>query len=54
MVRILEKLLNRHIKDVSLANRSLYREEYTYRAGMPTETVLDWVTEHDCKYKEVF
>ena len=38
--KILEKLLDRHIKDGVLVSKPLHQNQFVYRAGMSTETAL--------------
>jgi hypothetical protein len=38
--KLLEKLLNRHIRGAVLAKKPLHRYKFAYRAGMSTETAL--------------
>jgi hypothetical protein len=40
ILKTLEKLLDRHIRDVVLVEKPLHQNQYVYRAGMSTETAL--------------
>ena len=40
ILKTLEKLLDRHIKDGVLVERPLHQNQFAYRAGMSTETAL--------------
>jgi hypothetical protein len=40
VLKTLEKLLDRHIRDGVLAETPLQQYQYAYRAGMTTETAL--------------
>jgi hypothetical protein len=56
ILKTLEKLLDRHIKDGVLVKRQLHRKQFAYRAGMPTETSLFQVVhrlEKSLKNKEI-
>lgn len=45
MLKTLEKLLDRHIRDDVLINRPLHRDQYAYKAGSSTETALHVLVE---------
>jgi len=56
ILKILEKLLDRHIKDDALVERPLHQNQFAYRAGMSIETVLFQVVERlekSLKHKEI-
>ena len=56
ILKVLEKLLHRHIKDGVLVERPLHQKQFAYRAGMSTETVLFQVVqslEKFLKHKEI-
>jgi hypothetical protein len=56
ILKILEKLLDRHIKSGVLVEKPLHRYQFAYRAGMPTETALFHVVhrlEKTLKHKQV-
>jgi hypothetical protein len=40
ILKILEKLLDRHLRGGVLVEKSLHRYQFAYRAGMSTETAL--------------
>jgi hypothetical protein len=40
ILKTLENILDRHIKDGVLVKRPLHQNQFAYRAGMPTETAL--------------
>jgi hypothetical protein len=40
ILKTLEKLLNRHIRDGVLVEKPLHQNQFAYRAGMSTETAL--------------
>ena len=55
-LKILEKLLDRHIKDGVLVERPFHQNQFAYRAGRSTETALFQVVhrlEKSLKYKEI-
>jgi predicted transcriptional regulator len=56
ILKTLEKLLDRHIKDGVLVKRPLHQNQFAYRAGMPTETSLFHIVqklEMSLKNKEI-
>jgi RNase P protein component len=56
ILKILEKLLDRHIRGGVLVEKPLHRYQFVYRAGMSTKTALFHVVyrlEKSLKYKEV-
>ena len=55
ILKILEKLLDRHIRDGVLVSKPLHQNQSAYRAGMSTETALLQIVhrlEKSLKYKE--
>jgi hypothetical protein len=40
ILKTLEKLLDRHIRNGVLAEKPLHHNQYAYRAGMSSETAL--------------
>jgi hypothetical protein len=44
ILKTLEKLLDRHIREGVLVEKPLHQNEFAYRAGMSTETALFQVT----------
>jgi hypothetical protein len=55
ILKILEKLLDRHIRDGVLVSKPLHQNQFAYRAGKSTETALFQVVhrlEKSLKYKE--
>jgi hypothetical protein len=40
ILKTLEKLLDRHIRDCALVEKPLHQNQFSYRAGMSTETAL--------------
>jgi hypothetical protein len=40
ILKILEKIIDRHIRGGDLAEKPLHQNQYTYKAGMSTETAL--------------
>jgi len=55
ILKTLEKLLDRHVKDGVLVERPLHQNEFAYRAGMSTETALFQVhrLEKSLNHKEI-
>jgi hypothetical protein len=56
ILRTLEKLLDRHIKDCVLVERPLHQNQFAYRAGVSTETALFQVVhrlEKSLNHKEI-
>jgi hypothetical protein len=56
ILKILEKLLDRHITDGVLVEKPLHQNQYAYRAGMSTETALFQVAqrlEKSSSHKEI-
>jgi len=56
ILKTLEKLLDRHIKDGVLVERPLHQNQFAYRAGMSTETALFQVVhrlEKSLNHKEI-
>jgi hypothetical protein len=56
ILKILEKLIERHIRGGVLVEKPLHWYQFTYRAGMSTETALFQVVhrlEKSLKHKEV-
>ena len=56
ILKTLEKLLDRHIKDGVLVERQLHQNQFAYRAGVSTETALFQVVhrlEKSLKHKEI-
>jgi hypothetical protein len=49
ILKILEKLLDRHIRGGFLVERRLHQYQFPYRAGMSTETALLQVSHRDRK-----
>jgi hypothetical protein len=40
ILKILEKIIDRHIRGSALVEKPLHQNQYAYRAGMSTETAL--------------
>jgi len=56
ILKILEKLIDRHIRGSVLVEKPLHQNQYAYRAGMSTETALFQVVQNleKClEYKEI-
>jgi ribonuclease HI len=46
LLKIMEKVLDRHIRDTVLVNRPLHRFQFAYQAGKSTESALKTLTNH--------
>ena len=56
ILKTLEKLLDRHIRDGVMVEKPLHQNQFAYRAGMSTETALFQVVhrlEKSLKHKEI-
>jgi len=52
ILKVLEKLIDRHIRGCVLVEKPLHQYQYAYRAGMSTETALFQVVQRLEKYLE--
>jgi hypothetical protein len=56
ILKVLEKIIDRHIRDGVLVEKPLHQNQYAYRAGMSTETALFQVVkrlERSLEHKEI-
>jgi hypothetical protein len=56
MLKTMEKLVDRHIRDGALRIHPLHRNQHAYQTGKSTETTLHNVvtrTEHAVKHKDI-